>query len=365
MNTLRRLAIVHALIVFVSICSLPVASAQPAPAADASKPRVQLVATGGTISNREGGRLTGEDLIRLIPDVERYAKVGVEQFSNVASSQLTLEQYLALSRRINELLRGDRELSGVVVTMGTDTMEELAYFLHLTVRDERPVVVVGAMRNASQIGYEGPANLLEGIRVAADPGARGMGTMVVLNDEINSAREVTKTDARRLHTFQSRGYGVLGVIDNDRVAWYRRTIKRHSATSEFDVFAIKALPRVDVLMVYQDAPGDLIKAAVDNGAKGVVLATAGGGATSGTQFEGMLYAAQKQVFVVSSTRTGGGRIWPFQGPMPAGAPPEFVARRAFLLASEDLLPVKSRLLLMLGLATTTDRDQLQRMFGEY
>jgi L-asparaginase len=215
------------------------------------------------------------------------------------------------------------------------------------------------------VGYEGPANLLEGIRVAADAGARGMGTMVVLNDEINSAREDTNTLARRLHTFQSRGYGVLGVVDNDRVAWYRRPVKRHAAGSEFDVFAITTLPRVDVLMVYQDAPGDLIKAAVDNGAKGIVMATAGGGATSGTQMDAMLDAAGRQTFVVISTRTGGGRIWPFPaGAAPAMAP-EVAARRAFLLAAEDLMPVKARLLLMLGLATTSDREQLQRMFVEY
>lgn len=365
MTHLRRLVIVHAVAALAAASLLAArAPAQPAPRADTGKPHVLLVATGGTISNRTGGRLTAQELVDLIPDAARYAQVGVEQFSNVASSQLSLDQYLALSRRINEAYRGDPALAGVVVTMGTDTMEELAYFLHLTVRDERPVVVVGAMRNASQVGYEGPANLLEGIRVAADPDARGMGTMVVLNDEINSAREVTKTDARRLHTFQSRGYGVLGVIDNDRVAWYRRTVKRHSAASEFDVFAIKALPRVDVLMVYQDAPADLIKAAVDHGALGVVLATAGGGATSGTQGEGILYAAEKQVFVVSSTRTGGGRIWPFQG-AGQGGPPETAARRRFLLAAEDLMPVKARVLLMLGLATSSDRDQLQRMFDQY
>lgn len=366
MTSLRRLTPTFVLAAIASTFLLSsLALAQPAASADPAKPHVLLIATGGTISNRDGGRLTGEDLLGLVPDAAQYAGVGVEQFANVASSQLSLDQYLALSRRINERYRADRDLAGVVVTMGTDTMEELAYFLHLTVRDERPVVVVGAMRNASQVSYEGAANLLEGIRVAADPGARGMGTVVVLNDEINSAREVTKTDARRLHTFQSRGYGVLGVVDHDRVAWYRRPVKRHGPASEFDVFAITALPRVDVLMVYQDAPGDLIKAAVDQGAKGIVLATAGAGAISGNQSDAILYAAQKSVFVASSTRTGGGRIWPVQSGGRGGSSPEFAVRRAFALATEDLMPVKARLLLMLGLATTSDRGQLQRMFGEY
>ena len=198
-------------------------------------PRVRLVATGGTISNRTGGRLTADELINLAPDVRRYARPEAEQFSNTASSDLTLGQWLALSRRLNELYSTDAALAGIVVTSGTDTLEELAYFLHLTVRDARPVVVVGSMRNPSTTGYEGAANLLEGFRVAASPEARGKGVLVVLNDEINSAREVTKTDALRLQTFQSRTTGVLGVVDPDRVVFYRGVVKRHTSASEFDV----------------------------------------------------------------------------------------------------------------------------------
>jgi L-asparaginase len=239
------------------------------------------------------------------------------------------------------------------VTSGTDTLEELAYFLNLTVRDERPVVVVGSMRNPSTLGYEGAANLLEGFRVAADPVSRGRGVLVVLNDEINAAREVTKTDALRLQTFQTRGYGILGVVDSDRVAYYRRVEKRHTAASEFDVFAIKELPRVDVFVTYQGAPGDLIRAAVDAGAQGIVLATAGAGATSGTQGEGVQYAMSKNVPVVTTTRTGSGRIAGGRG------------GRGFAVAGEDLAPIKARVLLMLGLATSKDPTELRRMFAEY
>ena len=133
---------------------------------------------------------------------------------------------------------------------------------------------------------KGAANLLEGFRVAATPEARGKGVLVVLNDEINAAREVTKTDALRLNTFQTRGYGVLGVVDADRVAFYRTSLKRHTAKSEFDITSVTKLPRVDVLLVYQGAEGDLIKAAADAGAKGIVIAGAGAGATSGTQQDG-------------------------------------------------------------------------------
>src|SRR5262249_12065401 len=151
---------------------------------------------------------------------------------------------------------------------------ETAYFLDLTVHSSKPVVVVGAMRTASTLGYEGAANLLEGFRVAASPDARDKGVLVGLDDEINSARDAVQTHALRLNTFQSRPYGILGVVDADRVVFYRSVVKRHTTKSEFDVTALSALPRVDVSLTYQGAPGDLIEAAVDQGAKGIVIAGA-------------------------------------------------------------------------------------------
>jgi L-asparaginase len=311
---------------------------------------VRLVATGGTISNRTGGRLTAEELVKSIPNLLNYVNAEFEQFANVASSSMTLTQWLDLARRLNALFRDDPALAGIVVTSGTDTLEELAYFLNLTVRDERPVVVVGSMRNPSTLGYEGAANLEEGFRVAGDPNARGRGVMVVLNDEINAAREVTKTDALRLQTFQTRGYGILGVVDRDRVVFYRKVERRHTSASEFDLTNVKELPRVDVFLTYQGAPGDLIRAAVDGGAKGVVIATAGAGATSGTQGEGISYAVSKGVAVVTTTRTGSGRI--------AGG-----GRNS--IAGEDLAPIKARILLMVALARTTDSGELRRIFREY
>jgi L-asparaginase len=342
------------------------------PAAEAREvPRVRLVATGGTISNRQGGRLTHEDLVRSIPNLERYARVESEQFANVASTQLSLDQWLQLARRLSELFSREADLAGIVVTSGTDTLEEIAYFLNLTVRDARPIVVLGSMRNPSTLGYEGSANLLQGFRVAADPAARNKGVLVVLNDEINAAREVTKTDALRLHTFQTRGYGVLGVVDSDRVVFYRDGLRRHTIASEFDISSISTLPRVDVVMVYQGAPGDLIKAAVDFGARGIVLATAGAGSTSGTQREGIRHAAEKGVFVVSSTRTGAGRI----PARPSARPRDDATERdngqrdeqvrRYTLGAEDLSPIKARILLMLALAKTQDPAEIQRMFIEY
>jgi len=230
---------------------LLVALLAPALAWAQDVPRVRLVATGGTISNKTGGRLTAEELVNLMPGIERYAKPEYEQFANVASGEMTLDQWLGLAKRLNQLFAADPGLAGLVVTSGTDTLEELAYFLDLTVRSDKPVVVVGSMRNPSTLGYEGAANLLEGFRVAASPDARGKGALVVLNDEINAAREVTKTDALRLNTFQTRGYGILGVVD--AIAW--RSIARRSSVrrrrASFDISAIDKLPRVDVILVYE------------------------------------------------------------------------------------------------------------------
>jgi L-asparaginase len=346
--------------------------------ASATAPRVRLVATGGTISNRAGGRLTAEELVKSMPGIERYVRPEFEQFANVASSELTIDQFVTLAKRLNELLATDSSLAGVVVTSGTDTLEELAYFLDLTVRSDKPVVVVGSMRNPSTLGYEGAANLLEGFRVAAAAEARGKGVLVVLNDEINAAREVTKTDALRLNTFQTRGYGVLGVVDADRVVFYRTPLKRHTAKSEFDIAPVTKLPRVDVLLVYQGADGDLIKAAADRGAQGIVIAGAGAGATSGTQPDAITYALRKGVIVVTTTRTGSGRIAPARrGPDAAqgagggagrgapGAPALTAEERMRRVAGEDLAPVKARILLMLALSRTHDPGEIQRMFSEY
>jgi L-asparaginase len=337
-------------------------------------PKVRLLATGGTISNRNGGRLTADELIASMPGLDRYVRPEAEQFANTASSALTLKQWLDLARRINALFKSDPELAGVVVTSGTDTLEETAYFLDLTVKTEKPVVVVGSMRNPSTLGYEGAANLLEGFRVAASPDARGKGVLVVLNDEINAARDVTKTDALRLGTFQSRAYGLLGVVDSDRVVFYRNLVKRHTTASEFDVTSLEDLPRVDVVMVYQGASGDVIKAIVDQGARGIVIASAGAGATSGTQGQGIQYAIEKGVFVVTSTRTGSGRI-ASRGRGTAGPPAtsndgdqgSAGARPAsdHRIAAEDLAPVKARILLMLALTRTNDGGEIQRMFTEY
>jgi L-asparaginase len=362
MRLALRLRILALLLTF---ASGPAAAAAQAPP-DTRLPKVRLLATGGTISNKTGGRLTAEELIKSIPGIEQYTRAESEQFANVASSELTIRQWVGLARRINSLFAEDPELAGIVVTSGTDTLEEMAYFLNLTVRSDKPVVVVGSMRNPSTLGYEGAANLLEGFRVAGAAESRGKGVLVVLNEEINAAREATKADALRLQTFQTRGYGVLGVVDPDRVVYYRDVIRRHTKNTEFDVSSVDDLPRVDVVLVYQGASGDVIKALVDQGARGIVIATAGAGAVSGTQGEGIQYALEKGVFVVFCTRAGSGRIAPRRRPAPPQtASPASRGPGDYRIAGEDLTPIKARVLLMLALSKTSDGAEIQRMFTEY
>ena len=323
--------------------------------ADNELPRVKFLATGGTIATRGGTRLTAEEVLQLVPGLSRYARPEPEQFANVASTALTLDQWVGLAKRVNDVFDTDPGVAGAVITSGTDSLEELAYFLHLTVKTNKPVIVVGAMRNAGAPGYEGPANLLDAFRVAAAPESRGKGVLVVLNDEINSAREVTKTDALRLQTFQSRSYGILGVVDPDRVVYYREALKRHTAKSEFDISGVNVLPRVDIMMFYQGASSDLLQASVEAGAKGIIVAVAGADLTGGSLSSGITFAERQGVVVVAATRTGSGRIAALSGNR----------LREGMIGGEDLTPLKARILLMLALTKTHSTSDIQRMFTEY
>ena len=323
--------------------------------ADNELPRIRFIATGGTIATRGGTRMSAEEVLQLVPGLQRYARPEPEQFANVASTAMTLDQWVQLAKRINDVFNDDPELTGAVVTSGTDSLEELAYFLHLTVRTTKPVVLVGAMRNAGAPGYEGPANLLDAFRVAAAGDSRGKGVLVVLNDEINSAREVSKTDALRVQTFQSRQYGILGVVDPDRVVYYRDPVKRHTQKAEFDVSSLTSLPRVDIMMFYQGASSDLLRAAVDAGAKGIVIAVAGADLTGGSLGSGIADAERRGVIVVAATRPGSGRIAALSGNRV----------REGMVGGEDLTPLKARILLMLALTKTQSPNDIQRMFTEY
>ena len=337
------------------------AAAHPRPAQlhrPPALPRVRLVATGGTISNRSGGRLTAEELVASMPGIERYVRPEFEQFANVASGSLTLKQWIELANRINTLFAEDADLAGIVVTSGTDTLEETAYFLDLTVRSDKPVVVVGSMRNPSTLGYEGAANLLEGYRVAGRPGDRAARACSSCSTTRSTPRAKSPRPTRIGSTrFNRASYGILGVVDADRVVYYRDVVKRHAGTSEFDVSRDR---RAAARRRRDDLPGrdgDIIKAVVDQGAKGIVIAAAGAGATSGTQDEGIRYARRERRLRRHRPR----------GPAAAASrrEAELAGSPRLQIQGEDLAPVKARILLMLALTRTSDGAEIQRMFTEY
>ena len=323
------------------------------------RPAVRIVATGGTIANHPAGRLTASALAALAPTARRYAEIETEQFANLPSSALSMGHWIALAKRLNALLSSRDDLAGVVVTSGTDTLEETAYFLHLTVRTSRPLVIVGAMRPPATTGYDGAGNLLDAIRVAAAPASRGRGAVVVANGEIHGARDVRKTDAQRLNTFDSGRRGLLGIVDPDRIEYFRQPRRRHTHRTGFDVSRLDRLPHVVLLTSHVGADGGLVRAARDLGAAGVVVAGAGAGATTPAQADA-IDEVSADVVVVVTTRTGGGRV-PARLPRPA--PPSADHRRR--VSGEDLSPLKARVLLMLALTSTRDRAEIQRLFTVY
>ncbi|MFQ5744052.1 MAG: asparaginase [Acidobacteriota bacterium] len=332
-------------------------------------PHVLVVATGGTIASRasspeqlSGYRVadTGEDLVTAVPAIADVAKVTVEQYSNVGSTSLTPADWLKIAQLINKALEGAGghdefgDVDGVVVTHGTDALEETAFFLNLTVRSRKPVVVVGAMRPASAISADGPLNLLNAIRVAAEPASRERGVMVILNQEINAARDVTKNNTKLVQTFVSRSLGLLGIVDNDQVLFYRRSERRHTYQSEIDVAELTPddLPRVDISYTYGGSDGADVDAFVAKGARGIVVATAGAGATTRGQGQALRRAAEQGVLVVRSSRTGSGRVGGGRG-------------RGRTVGADDLNPQKARILLMLALTVTDDPAEIQRFFDTY
>lgn len=328
-------------------------------AAQAPLPEVHVIATGGTISNTDGERLTGEALVRSLPGVERRAQVTVEQFSNTASGNISLQQWLALTARVREVFRERPGLAGVVVTHGTDTMEETAYFLDLTVGDCRPVVVTGAMRRATDIGADGPANLYNSIRVAALPQARGIGTVVLMNDGVYPAREVTKTNTSRVDAFVAPGTGRLAVADPDTVVFFQAPSPRPCGAPAFAVAPGEELPRVDIVYSYLGADGALIRAAVEAGARGIVVASVGRGGTTPGQREAIRAAVQRGVFVIRSSRTQAGRV-----PVDREDLGDWTPGRGASLGADDLTPQKARVLLMLALSRTRDAREIAALFEE-
>lgn len=335
-------------------------------------PLVWVLSTGGTIAGQgasstslseyKSGSLLGEELVKSVPEIKQYANVKVEQLFNVSSSDLTLANWLTLAKRINRIFTEDPNVAGIVITHGTNTLEETAYFLNLTIKHDRPVVLVGAQRPATAISSDGPINLLNGVRTASSPEARGKGVLIVMNDEINGARDVTKTNTYRVETFRAPELGFLGYVDADRVTFYRTSTRRHTANSEFDVSAIQELPKVDIVYSYIEPNTSLLQALMASGTNGIVFAGTGAGSLSTTErsvLKALLAStAVSKPVLVRSSRVGNGRVI------------ELTANRGEydalgIIPGDNLNPQKARILLMLALTKTTNVNEIKRMFLEY
>jgi len=331
-----------------------------------NKPRVALIGTGGTIS------AIGSDPLDLIdyPDSSRKMEIDevIEKFSlvkefvepvairfrAVGSTHITPNDWLELVRTITKAANDDPSLAGFVVTHGTASAEETVYFLNLTLKIDKPVVVVGAQRPSTGISTDADINLLNAARTAADPASRGMGVLLMLNDEIQAAREVTKTSTLRMQTFRTPDFGVLGHVDSDGVYYYRAPLRRRMPDVEFDVSSLNELPRVDIVNCYAGADGAAIEAFIAAGAKGLVSAGFAPGLLSPLQDEAFDAAAAQGIAVVQSSRAGSGRV-PNR---------KALIRRGFISA-DNLNPQKARVLLMVALSQTDDTNELRRIFTEY
>lgn len=348
--------------------------------ADAMRPRVLVIATGGTIAGVQdsagtlggyrAGTLTAAQIIASVPELGRFAHVEAEQFSNVASTLITPAQWVALSRRINQALERE-DLAGVVVTHGTDRLEETAFFLYLTVRSEKPVVVVGAQRPATGISPDGPINLLAAVRTAAAPQAVGKGAMVVMDDRILSAREVRK-HYQRVGGFDVGEMGMLGVVAGQGPEFFFAPTRRVGPRSEFDLTGVEALPTVDLVFSYPGGTGPTYGALP----AGIVVATTGFTCDETAAFQALARAGAIVARVFPSgdnANAGGGRVVP-RDSTPAEAirscPAQhaagaFAGRWMPVLSAQHLTPSKARILLMLALTRTRDLSEIQRMMREY
>jgi L-asparaginase len=338
------------------------------PSAQTAKPRVYVLSTGGTIagqgssstdlSNYKPGSILGEQLVKAVPQIAAIADVRVEQIVNIPSHDITIANWLTLAKRIQRIIADDPGVSGLVVTHGTNTLEETAYFLNLTVRSDRPVVLVGSMRPATAISADGPLNLLNAVKTAMSPEARGKGTLIVMNDEIGGARDTTKTNTLRVETFKSPELGLLGYVDEDKVTFYRSSTKRHTSNSEFDISSQTQLPKVAVLYSYVEPEATVIRAVVNAGARGIVFAGTGNGALSTSEREALAeinkMPAASRPILVRSSRVGNGRVT---------ATAQF--DELGVIPSDTLNPQKARILLMLALTKTSDAKEIRRIFSEY
>ncbi|MDR0805583.1 MAG: L-asparaginase 2 [Enterobacteriaceae bacterium] len=333
-----------------------------APAFADKLPTITVLATGGTIagggvsetqSNYVAGQFGVEHLVDAIPQLKNIADIKGEQIVNIGSQDMNDEVWLKLAKTINERCSST---DGFVITHGTDTMEETAYFLNLTINCSKPVVMVGAMRPATAMSADGPFNLYNAVVVASDKNSSGRGVLVAMNDSVLGGRDVTKTNTTGLHTFQSVNYGTLGYIHNGKVDYQRMPTRLHEPQDIFDVSKITALPKVDIVYSYANASAAPVKALVAEGAKGIVSAGVGNGNLYNSIFDALVEARKQGVAVVRSSR------------VPTGATTqdaEVDDEKYGFVASGTLNPQKSRVLLQLALIKTQDPVEIQKIFNKY
>jgi L-asparaginase len=328
------------------------------------KPSIVVLATGGTIagaaatstqSGYTSGQVTIDAMLNSVEGIRNLANLKGEQISNVGSQDMSFEIMLKLAKRINELL-ASQDVDGVVITHGTDTMEETAFFLNLTVKNEKPVVMVGSMRPSTAISADGPLNLYNAVGVAADPRAKGRGVLVVMNDWIQGAHSLTKTSTTAVQTFMSPLRGLVGVSAYGKNDFYNNPQWKHTSASEFDVSNVTSMPRVDIIFADADMSADLIDCSVNNGAKGIVIAGVGNGNMNKASVDAAARAVKKGVIVVRSSRVPTGTV---------GRNVEVKDDELGFVASDELNPQKSRILLALALLKPRTAAQIQELFYTY
>ncbi len=327
-------------------------------------PHITILATGGTIagsapSATQPGYTSGKidilGMIQAVPGLGKLARVEGEQFSNVGSQDMSFEIMIHLARRINELLAAQRT-DGVVVTHGTDTMEETAFFLNLTVKSSKPVVMTGAMRPFTALSADGPLNLYNAVAVAADPDACERGVVVVMNDRIHGAHSLTKTNTTSVETFLSPVNGLMGTVIYGAIQYFRGPFRKHTHLSEFSLGKVTSLPRVDIMYACADMPPDLLDCSVANGAKGIVIAGDGNGNMNNATLQKAAQMAGRGIFIVRSSRVPTGTV---------GRNMEVDDDANLFIASDELNPAKSRILLMLALLKACSFQQIQDLFYAY
>jgi len=346
------------LVLVVAALSLAVVSlATPAVAADL--PVIKMIATGGTIAmkidpvkNAPVPAISGEDLVATVPEIAKFAKIEVLNLANVPSDYMDPALWVKLQKAVVEALARP-EVVGVIVSHGTDTLEETAYFLDLTVNSEKPIVLIGAQRNASEKDFDGPRNILNAARICVSPDARGKGAMIALNNQINAAREVTKTHTSDVETFKSGDFGFLGNVDNDRVIFYRAPLRRQYVPLVQD-----NLSYVEIVAMYGGADGGMVRAAVAAGAKAIVVQALGWGNVNIPMEEAIKDAIAKKVVVIVSTRVQNGRVLPHYGYRGGGK----MLKEAGAVMADNLPPQKARILAMLVMQTTSKQEDLQKFF---